>query len=414
MKNVFTSIDIGSSNIKIVVCELFNNKINVLAASSVKARGIKRGVITNADAASECVKEAIEKVSSMLGIEINKVIVTIPSVNTDFTFIKGTTNVINEQHLIGSDEIVDVLGTAMDSKLEAEREMVTIIPIDFKVDGVTYNNPLGHTGEVLSTRAIMVDAPKKNVYSVLAVFQAIGVEVVDFMINGIGNIYSLRNHEISNLVGAIVDIGAETTDISLYNKSIIVKNNVIAVGGNVLDNDISFNYKISKKDAKELKEKFAFASKKNASVNEFFEAVNENNENIKINQFEVSEIVENRLNEVLNLIGKELNDLSDRDLDYIIFTGGLSEMTQFDYLVKETFGKKAHVGGINTVGVRNNVYSVALGDIIYFINKLKLKGKNYSMVSTKASEDLSSAKKNNANLVSDSMIGKVAQYFFGE
>lgn len=414
MKNVFTSIDIGSSNIKVVVCELFNNKINVLAASSVKARGIKRGVITNADAASECVKEAIEKVSSMLGIEINKVIVTIPSVNTDFTFIKGSTNVINEQHLVGSDEIVDVLGTAMDSKLQAEREMVTIIPIDFKVDGVTYNNPLGHTGDVLSTRAIMVDAPKKNVYSVLAVFQSLGIEVVDFMINGIGNIYSLRNHEISGLVGAIVDIGAETIDVSLYNKSIIVKNSIIAVGSNILDNDISFAYKISKKDAKELKEKFAYASKKNASVNEYFETVDENNENIKINQFEVSEMIENRLNEVLNLIGKELNDLSDRDLDYIIFTGGLSEMIQFDYLAKETFGKKAHVGVINTIGVRNNIYSVALGDIIYFINKLKLKGKNYSMVSTKASEDLSSAKKNNANLVSDSMIGRVAEYFFGE
>ena len=89
-------------------------------------------------------------------------------------------------------------------------------------------------------------------------------------------------------------------------------------------------------------------------------------------------------------------------------------MTHFELLINEKFGKKATVGKIRTIGVRNNIYSASLGNIIYFVNKLKLKGKNYSMVSTKDSEDLSSVKKNNANLVSDSMLGKVAQYFFGE
>ncbi len=43
VKHIFTSIDIGSDTIKIVVCELFNNKLNLLAASSVKSRGIKKG-----------------------------------------------------------------------------------------------------------------------------------------------------------------------------------------------------------------------------------------------------------------------------------------------------------------------------------------------------------------------------------
>ena len=414
MKNIFASVDIGSSNIKVIVCELFNNKLNLLASSSVKSRGIKRGMITNSEAASECINEALEKVKLILGIDINKVVVSIPSYSANFTFIKGATNVINESHLVGSDEIVDVLGTAMESKLDAEREMVTIIPINFKVDGVVFSNPLGHTGEVLSTRAIMVDVPKKNIYSVLTIFENIGVEVVDIMIDGIGNIYSLRNDDISNLIGAIVDIGSETTTVSLYNKSIIVKNSIIGVGSTILDNDISFTYKISKKDAKNVKEKFAFATKKNASVSDFYETKNELSENIKINQFEVSDIIENRLNEILDLVSKELNSLSDRELDYIIFTGGASEINHFNYLINEKFGKKAHVGVINIVGIRNNSYSVALGNIIYFINKLKLKGKNYSMVSTKASEDLSSVKKNNANLVSDSMIGRVAEYFFGE
>ena len=62
LKNIFTSIDIGSNNIKVVVCELHNNKLNLLAASSVSSKGIKRGMIVNADEASKSIKEAFEKV----------------------------------------------------------------------------------------------------------------------------------------------------------------------------------------------------------------------------------------------------------------------------------------------------------------------------------------------------------------
>ena len=45
MKNIYTSIDIGSDTIKVVTCELYHNKLNLLAASSVKSKGIKKGLI---------------------------------------------------------------------------------------------------------------------------------------------------------------------------------------------------------------------------------------------------------------------------------------------------------------------------------------------------------------------------------
>ena len=45
MRHIYTSVDIGSDTIKIVVCELFNKKLNLLAASSIKSKGIKKGLI---------------------------------------------------------------------------------------------------------------------------------------------------------------------------------------------------------------------------------------------------------------------------------------------------------------------------------------------------------------------------------
>ena len=64
--------------------------------------------------------------------------------------------------------------------------------------------------------------------------------------------------------------------------------------------------------------------------------------------------------------------------------------------------------------VRNNIYSSAFGNIIYFINKLKLKGKSYTMIGSSDMEDLSSVKKNTMMTSNETMLEKVFGYFFGE
>ena len=74
MKHIYTSLDIGTDTIKIVVCELYQNKLNLLAASSYKAEGIKKGLITDPELATKCIKGAFSEVEEMLGIKIKKVI----------------------------------------------------------------------------------------------------------------------------------------------------------------------------------------------------------------------------------------------------------------------------------------------------------------------------------------------------
>ena len=74
MKHVYTSVDIGSDTIKVVVCELYNNKLNLLAASSVKSAGIKKGLIVDGHKASTSLKKAIKNVEEMLGIKLKKLL----------------------------------------------------------------------------------------------------------------------------------------------------------------------------------------------------------------------------------------------------------------------------------------------------------------------------------------------------
>lgn len=415
MKHIYSSIDIGSDTIKLIVCELYNNKLHLLAASSVKSKGIKKGLITDINDATVSIKQAFNEVESMLGIKIRKVIASVPSYFAEFTKISGEMKVKDENGLVKSEDVVAVFQNAMNGKLKPFQEMVTIIPIDFKLDekeGIT--TPIGLVGSTLKTRAILATVPRKNIYSVVSLLDSIGIEVVDIMFNSIGDIYSFKTKELESKIGAVINIGAETTTVSLYNKGIIVKNSIIGMGGKSIDNDIAYMYKIDLKEAKKIKEKFALANKKYASTSDFYEVKDASGEDIKISQYEVSEIVQSRIEEILELGRKEINILTNREIEYIIITGGTSNMTHFEYVVDEIYNKMATVGNIRLIGLRNNIYSSAFGNVIYFINKLKLKGKSYTMVSSSDMEDLSSIKKNTMNTSNETMLERVFGYFFGE
>lgn len=415
MRHIYTSVDIGTDTIKVVVCELYHNRINLLATSSSKSKGIKKGLITDVKEASTSLKTAVEEVEVKLGIKIREVITSIPSYFAEFSVIKGEIDINSEDNLIDGRDISRVLESSMEGKIDEKHEMVAIMPIDFVLDsGEVVKDPKGYKSKKLQSRAVLATTPVKNIYSVVTLLEKNGLEVIELSLNGIGDMYALKNKDLENKVGTIINIGSETTTVSIYNKGIMVKNSIIGLGGKAIDNDISYMYKTSMIEAKKIKEKFALAHKKYASVNDLYDLVSEDGQIIKLNQYEVSDVVMARLEEVLTLAKKEINNLTNKKIEYIIITGGSSNMAHLEYLLDDIFGDNAKIARINLMGVRNNKYSVALGNIVYYVSKQKLKGKYDSMISEEDENNLSSVKKNLINISNESMLGKVVDYFFGE
>lgn len=415
MRHIYTGLDIGSNTIKMVVCELYNNKLNLLAQTSTPSIGIKRGLITDTEAAKNSIKKAIDEIESMLGFPIRKVAVTIPSYLADCVIVKGSTTITNEKSIITGEDVDRVLKEAIKSKVPEDMEIVTDLPIDFKVDDKNgIKDPKGLLASRLSVRTVLVTVPKKNLYSVAFVLEALGVEIVDVSLGPINDMATFKTKNMENRVTSIINIGYETTNVSLYNKGILVKTSILPLGSENIDKDLSYIYKITKKDAQIIKENFAFAHKRNASVNDFYEVTNTLEEKVKVGQFEASEIVMARLEEILTLSRKEITNLTSNPIDYIIITGGTSNMYDFEYIANDVFGKKAILGNVKMLGIRNNIYSVALGSVIHFINRLKQIGKIYTMIDENDEESLDGKDGTLLHLSSDSMLGKVFSYFFSE
>ena len=411
MREILASIDIGSSKIKLVVAEINGDDVYILCALNEDSRGVRNGLICEPEETEYAIKRLLKKAEEMLNIKIAKTIVSIAEGECDFQIGEASITITQEDKEITSDDIVRVLQASVKGHVRKEFELVTVIPIMFKVDERKTRTPRAYHGDALSVKSVVVTAPKKDVYLAAKCIEKCGVEVIDIMTSSVGAYYAYQIQNSESTTGIVVDIGAETTNISVFNKGIIINNLVLNMGGNNVDNDISFIYKITPEQAKGLKESLALANKKNANVKEKETVTNTLGENVDINQFELSEVVMSRLHELLNKIKNEINHLTKKEISYIIITGGLTEMRDFYLEVESVFGNSASLGKINIIGVRDNQYAPCVGMIKYFDSKLKLRDKECSVISQDDLEILS-GNGNKKILSGDSILGKVFGIFF--
>lgn len=415
MKKIYTGIDLGSHSIKIVVCEAINNKFHVLAASNTRCKGIKNGIVTDIEEAKVYLSKAKKNVEEMLGITIDQAVVTVPSADRIFDIVEGKVAVEDEEKVVSSNDISNVFQEAVLGRVEENQELITITPILFQVDdGETVKDPKGMTGENLFVKAVITSIPKANFRNVINLLKACEIEVVDVTYGAIGDYYEARNPDFDKSVSAIVNIGYSKTEVSIFNKGIMIKNEIIDSGSRLIDKDLAYVYNLKRSQARALKERFAVSNTRYSDINDTIELTNKNGEDIVLNQLEVSEVVEARLVDLLKLAKKQINILTNREISYIIITGGISELAGFEYVVENVFDRRCSTLDIRTMGIRNNMYSSSYGIIKYFHNKLDLRGLSYSMVSEKEANNLISTKGKSSNNFHDNIISKVFGYFSGE
>lgn len=382
MRKIYTSIDIGSYSIKIIVAEHFNDKINILASHTVASKGIKKGLIVEPSIVVDAIKNGINEINDTLGIDIKNVIVNVPSYGAKFKLVTGEIDITNENGFITSDDVGMVIKDSVYNKLDPDYELVTVLPIEYSIDGKEgIRKPVGKNGQKLEIKGIMVSTPKKNIYSVLSVLEGAGLNVVEITFSGIGDYHEVRNSNLDKKVGVIINIGHETTNISIFNHGKIINTETIHAGGINVEKDLAYVFGVSIFDGRTLKEKFASSHKRFCQLNEIYEVQNTIGEKIKLNQLEVSEVAMSRLVEILNLAKKQIRALTNQNIDYIVLTGGITEFKSFKNLAYELFGKDVIIYNVTTLGVRDNKYCTALGMIKYFVDKMESRGKEYSMVS---------------------------------
>lgn len=407
MSQVYTGIELGTDSIKIVVLEKLHDQFHVLASVHSPSEGVSKGQVVDIKKCVSSVRSALKKANDMLGIKLIKVIAVVPPSGCLFDIVSGSVEVVDE---VTGEDVNRVVKDALSGKIGEEDELVTAIPISFTLDGKeNIKDPKGMSGNLLETKLVIATLPKEPLYRILEVLRLSGLETIDVAFTSTGDYYAVRNSRLQKEVGAIINIGEEVTNVSVFNKGIQIKNTVIPIGSLNVDRDITYIFKIKGEDSRRLKEQFAVSMQAYADSNDLA-VISIGDEKKEISQVGISKVVEARIEEILNLAKKDIKNLTNREIRYIIVTGGLSELAGFQYLVESVFGVSAKVCNISTMGLRHNRYSSVVGAVRYFDDKMSLRGKDVSMISESDVQVLMSPDDKTVN--NDNIISKVFGHFF--
>lgn len=409
MNHIYTGLDIGNGEIKIVVVNASDNKYHVLASTSVKTVGLKKNVIYDDKKLKTSLLNAIKLTEEKIGMRIKEVILTVEANRASMTIENGLVNIKGDK--VRGRDIEAVIKDTTLNAYDETRELVSCLPISFTVDDeASVINPLGEYGEKLFLKAVVATSPKEEIYPFINLVRSIGINITDIIYNTQADYYTIASKELDRKMGAIINIGEDITSIGVFNKGIMIKNSYIPVGSSSVDKDIAFIYKVDLKEARKLKEKFALSSSRYADSNDDIVVTNKENKKLTINQIEISKVIESRIGEILKLAKNEINRLTKREISYIIVVGGISELAGFNYIVEEILGRTSSCYNMKELGIRHNKYTSAFGSCKYFDKKCMLKEENINMFDLDEIDNFVSPK--NKNMNNDNMTNKFFGHFF--
>ncbi|MGL4953766.1 MAG: cell division protein FtsA [Culicoidibacterales bacterium] len=369
--NAYTALEIGSSTIRLVVAEIVNGRLNVIAANSVPTQGYSKGIVTNADQLSQVIQKLVIQTQQFINQDIASVIVTIPSSQATIIPVEVTLAVENHANEITSEDISKLFTSAASKLRSRHDEFVNVFPIDFQVDGVGgISDPKGLLGLQLGMNGMVVTTPKSLFIQLLTAVEKAGLQIIDTFPAFLADAEHIL-HEDEPLKGVItINIGHEMTSITLFDNGYAQKIRTTKIGSQLIDNDIAYVYGVTKEIARKIKLDYGYGNIEQATKYKVCDLIEED-AMMKISEFDLAQIIEPRMEDMLNSIKAEIDKMALLDQYPVVFTGGALEMLGIQKVIQSVFAN-AKVVQPSVLGVRTNEYTTALGVIELAHQRAKL------------------------------------------
>ncbi len=361
-------IDIGTSNVRVVVASVSReNVLNVIGYAEMPNSGMRRGMVVNLVGPSAAIDEALLEAERMSGYQVNSATISVNGAQILSTRTEGMIAVGAMEHEINEGDLDRVQEVALQGRISPNQKVLNVIPLQFILDGQTgIKNPLGMTGSRLEMQANVVSTLMPNYDNLCKVMEPLNVgteQVIPSVMAAARAV--LTERQMENGV-AVVDIGAATTGVAIYEENDLQYVSVVPVGSNNITNDLAVLLAIDTEVAEEIKRRFAtgdFAVENDAPV-----VIRWRGKELHFERDQIDEVVQARLDEILDLVRKELKKAhyEQRLPEGIVLTGGGAHMRDIDKFVRATLGMSVKIGspkGLTGVAdaIEKPEYAAAVG-----------------------------------------------------
>ena len=359
--NIYACLEIGSSEARILVCNIRQERLYVLSQQEILAEGIENGNVINVNQIVEILKNLKEKVEKDLHQEIQSVLLAIPSVDVNIENITTTLSV-EANKPISPANVKQLFRNVINQPTYRDQVVVNIIPRSFIVDEKNaIQNPLGIIGNQVSLSAQKMTASSSLVYNLINVVELAGFRISDIVLGSVAEMMYVATPEQLYKGVCHVNIGKSTTTITVSQGGKVLSSVSLSIGGEHVTEEISEAFQIEKSEAELLKVNFARINYDDM-IPEIIYTAEGNGEFICITRQMLSDVVTSRYEDILKLVKQYLteNGYKHEDIKYI-FTGGAVELEGLNILGKFVFAQDIHIFRPSMLGVRKAKYAKLVG-----------------------------------------------------
>lgn len=268
---IFVSLDIGTTSIKVVVAEYINGQISIIGVGNVKSRGLSRGVIVDIDETVYSIQQAVTLAEQKSNVKIKEVSVGIPSNKLGLESCHGMIAVSNENREITNRDVDNVITAAKVRSVAPEREIISVIPEEFVVDGFNgIRDPRGMIGVRLELYATLLTGPRTIIHNIKRCVEKAGLVIKELVLQpqAIAEVALSRDEREFGTV--IIDMGGGQTSASIIYDNQLKYSFVDQEGGDFVTKDISIILNTSLESAERIKREYGYAIASQTSDEEYF------------------------------------------------------------------------------------------------------------------------------------------------
>lgn len=320
------AIELSSSKITGVVGIETTEGMRILATASTPVEGfISKGVVRNVDKTSDAINSIINMLESDLrdtakeDIVINKAYISFAGLSVHS--IKSKVSRDFGQYTKITQDIIDGMVSENEETFQAPEgyERLQVDPQEYKLDGNVDYNPIGAYTQSIECNYLNI-VMKKQFYTQLCdSFKQAGIEIEDSFCAAHFDADILLSKDLRRNGCALVNIGADTTTISIYNNDKPKMLTVLPLGSNNVTRDLTAEL-ISFAQAEEIKFIRGYKST--------------GNESDGIDNETVSKVIYARMGEILKNVRYQIEESGER-VHHIVFTGGGSKLKNLKELLDE-------------------------------------------------------------------------------
>ena len=250
------ALDIGTTEVRAVVGEITeSDTLEIIGIGRAPSRGVRKSVVVNIEATVDAIKHAVEEAEMMSGLPIDSAYVGLGGVQVRGINSRGVIAISRRNRDITEEDVYRVIDQARAVSVPTDREIIDVLPQEFTVDGQDgIGNPIGFLGMRLEASVHVVTSPITARQNVITSVNRAGIMVTDTVVNHIAGGESTLTQDEKEYGAAVIDIGADITNLTVFYRDAVRHTAVFPMGGNHFTNDIAVGLRTPIPEAERIKQ----------------------------------------------------------------------------------------------------------------------------------------------------------------